>query len=64
MNDWSLKHRFAIDCYMDVTDSSPIAMCYDCLCLVYLLRTMRSLFYNIEMKRWNGLDIVRPMAVP
>ena len=31
---------------MDVADSSRIAVCYDCLCLIDLLRTMRSLFYD------------------
>ena len=46
VNDWSLKHRFTIDWYMDVTNSSPIAVCCDCLCLVYWLWTMRSLFYD------------------
>ena len=33
---------------MDVADSSRIAVCYDCLCLIDLLRTMRSLFYDGE----------------
>ena len=59
VNDRGLKHSFTIDWYMDVTDSLRIAVCFDCLCLVVLLRTMRSLFYE-----WNVLDIVRPMAVP
>ena len=55
VNDWSLKHRFTIDWYMDVTDSSPIVVCYDCLCLVYLLRTMRSLFYDGDgAMEWTG----------
>ena len=34
---------------------SPIAVCYDCLCLVYLLRTMRSLFYDGDgALEWTG----------
>ena len=44
MNDWDLKHSFTIDWYVDVADSSRIAVCYDCLWLIDLLRTMRSLF--------------------
>ena len=40
---------------MDVTDSSPIAVCYDCLCLVYLLQTMRYLFYDGDgVLEWTG----------
>ena len=55
VNDWSLKHGFTIDWYMDVTDSSPIAVCYDCLCLVYLLWPMRSLFYDGDgALEWTG----------
>ena len=57
VNDWGLKHSFTIDWYMEVTDSSPIAVCYDCLCLIDFCSMM-------GMERWNVLDIVRPMAVP
>ena len=48
MNDQGLTHSFTIDWYMDVADSSRIAVCHDCLCLIYFLRTMRSLFYDGE----------------
>ena len=55
VNDRGLKHRFTIDWHMDVMDSPPIAVCYDCLCLVYLIRTMRSLFYDGDGAReWTG----------
>ena len=50
VNDWSLKHSFTIDWYMCVADSSHIAVCYDCLCLIDLLRTMISLFYDGMMR--------------
>ena len=46
VNDRGLKRSFTIDWYMDVADSSRIAVCYDCLCLIDLLRTMMSLFYD------------------
>ena len=46
VNDRGLKHRFTIDWHMDVTDSPPLAVCYDCLCLVYLIQTMRYVFYD------------------
>ena len=50
MNDWGLKHSFTIDWYMNVADSSRIVVCYDCLCLIDLLRTMISLFYDGMMR--------------
>ena len=32
--------------HMDVTDYPPLAVCYDCLCLISLIRTMMSLSYD------------------
>ena len=29
--EWSLKHSFTIDWYVDSTDTSPSAVCHDCL---------------------------------
>ena len=49
-NDWSLKHSLTIDWYMNVADSSRIAVCYDCLYLIDLVRTMISLFYDGMMR--------------
>ena len=55
VNDWGLKHRFTIDWNMDVTDSPPSAVCYDCLCMVNLIRTMRYLFYDGDgALEWTG----------
>ena len=31
---------------MDLTDTSPIAVCYDCLCLIGFFRTVKSLFHD------------------
>ena len=50
VNDWGLKHSFTIDWYLGVADSSRIAVCYDCLCLIDLLRTMIALFYDGMMR--------------
>ena len=44
-----LDHRNTICWYMGVDDSRPPAVCYDCLCLISLLRTMMSLSYD-----WDG----------
>ena len=44
-----LKHRYTICWYTGVTDSRPLAVCYDCLCLIFLLRTMMSLSCD-----WDG----------
>ena len=58
-NDWSLKHSFTIDWDMSVADSSGIAVCHDCLCLIDLLRTMISLFYDGMMRsltEFKGLE--------
>ena len=46
MNDWSLEHSFTIAWYMDVADSSYIAVCYDCLWLIDHSRVLISLFYD------------------
>ena len=43
VNVRGLKHRFTIGWHKDVMDSSPLAVCYDCLCLISLIRTMMSL---------------------
>ena len=46
VNDWRLKHSSTIAWYMDVADSSYIAVCYDCLWLIDHSRVLISLFYN------------------
>ena len=44
------RHTCTICWHTDVTDSRPLAVCYDCLCLISLLRTMMSLSYD-----WDGV---------
>ena len=44
-----LEHRHTICWHTGVTDFRPLAVCYDCLCLISLLRTMMSLSYD-----WDG----------
>ena len=46
VNDWSLEHSFTIAWYMDVADSSYIAVCYDCLWLIDHSQVLISLFYD------------------
>ena len=46
VNDWSLRHSLTIAWYMDVSDSSCIAVCYDCLWLIDHSRVLISLFYD------------------
>ena len=54
-----LNHRHTICWYTDVTDSRPLAVCYDCLCLISLLRTMMSLSYDGDgALDWIGHDKV------
>ena len=43
VNVRGLNHRLTICWHTDVTDSQPLAVCYDCLCLIYSIRTMVSL---------------------
>ena len=49
VNVWRLEHRHTICWHTGVTDSRPLTVCYDCLCLISLLRTMMSLSYD-----WDG----------
>ena len=52
-----LNHRHTICWHTDVTDSRPLAVCYDCLCLISLLRTMMSLSYDGDgALDWIGHD--------
>ena len=46
MNVRGLNHKLTICWYTDATDSQPLAVCYDCLCLISLIRTMMSLSYD------------------
>ena len=46
VNEWILMHSSTIAWYMDVTDSSYIVVCYDCLWLIDHLRVLISLFYD------------------
>ena len=62
-NDWSLKHSFTIDWDMCVADSSRIAVCYDCLCLIVLLRTMISLFYDGMMRSLTEFKGLRRVQI-
>ena len=43
VNVRGLNHRLTICWHTDVTDSQPLAVCYDCLCLISLIQTMMSL---------------------
>ena len=46
-----------------VADSLPLAVCYDCLCLISLFRTVMSC-PMIGMNHLAGLDTMRDMTVP
>ena len=45
-----LNHRHTVSWDLGVTDSRPLAVCYDCLCLISLFRTVMSLPYD-----WDGV---------
>ena len=46
VNVRGLNHRLTICRHMDATDSQPLAVCYNCLCLISLIQTMMSLSYD------------------
>ena len=57
VNVRGLNHRLTICWHTDVTDSQPLAVCYDCLCLISLIRTMMSLSYDGDgALEWIGHD--------
>ena len=41
-----LSHGHMVSWDSGVADSQPLAVCYDCLCLIYLFRTVMSLSYD------------------
>ena len=51
MNVRGLNHRLTICWHTDVTDSQPLAVCYDCLCLISLIQTMMSLSSDGALER-------------
>ena len=55
VNVRGLNHRLTICWHTDVTDSQPLVVCYDCLCLISLIRTMMSLSYDGDRAlEWIG----------
>ena len=57
VNVRGLNHRPTMCWHMDITDSQPLAVCYDCLCLISLIRTMMSLSYDGDGElEWIGHD--------
>ena len=57
VNVRGLNHRLTICWHTDATDSQSLTLCYDCLCLISLIRTMMFLYYD-----WNGLDMGKVMT--
>ena len=52
-----LNHRHTVSWDPGLADSRPLAVCYDCLCLISLFRTVMSLSYNLdEVFGWIGHD--------
>ena len=52
-----LSHRHMVSWDPGVAESRPLAVCYDCLCLISLFRTMMSLSYDWdEVFGWIGHD--------
>ena len=52
-----LNHRHTVSWDPGVADSRPLAVCYDCLCLIYLFLTVMSLSYDWdEVFGWIGHD--------
>ena len=52
-----LNHRHTVSWDTGVADSRPLAMCYDCLCLISLFRTVMSLSYDWDaVFGWIGHD--------
>ena len=52
-----LNHRLTIYWHIDDMDCPSPAVCYDCMCVISLIRTMRSLSYDGDgMVKWTGHD--------
>ena len=52
-----LNHRHMVSWDPGVADSRPLVVCYDCLCLISLFRTVMSLSYDWdEVFGWIGHD--------
>ena len=52
---WGLNHRHTVRWDPGVVDSRVLTVCYDCLCLISLLRTVMSLSYDWdEVFVWTG----------
>ena len=57
VNVRGLNHRLTICWHTDVTDSQPLAVCDDCLCLISLIQTMMYLSYDGDgALEWIGHD--------
>ena len=57
LNVQRLNHRMTIYWHIDDMDYPPLAVCYDCMCLISLIRTMMSLSYDGDrMFEWTGHD--------
>ena len=57
VNVRGLNHRLTICWHPKVTDSQPLAVCYDCLCLISLIRTKMFLSYDGDgALEWIGHD--------
>ena len=56
-NMWTLSHRHTVRWDLGVADSRALAVCYECLCLISLFRTVMSLsFVWDEVFGWTGHD--------
>ena len=52
-----LSHRHKVSWDPGIAESRPLAVCYDCLCLIFLFRTVMSLSYDWdEVFGWIGHD--------
>ena len=53
--DGSFRHTSTIDWYVNITDTSPRAICYDCLYLIGFFRTVESVFH-LEYEMLYGTE--------
>ena len=54
---WGWSHGHTVIWDPGVAESRPLAVCYDCLCLISLFRTVMSLSYDwAEVFGWIGHD--------
>ena len=52
-----LSHRHTVRWDLGVADSQVLTVCYDCLCLIFLFRTVMSLYYDWDdVFVWTGHD--------